>query len=392
MKIGIITYWQASDNYGQLLQCYALQTYLKSLGHDAFLIRYDFANRKVAKSKWKRILKMLLIYPVIKRIFNRNSKKIERLQLDELNAKNRTRNFDSFREVFIEKSKVLYHSLAELQKNPPIADVYITGSDQVWSQLLDLRENEVFFLNFGDKSVKRVSYAASFGMSEYPQKLMRKLKDNLYRFDSVSVREIDGIHICAKAGTTAQVVVDPTVLLLADSYKNMSVKYHKKDDYVFVYSLNVSSSDDMYFSVIKEYAKDKHLNIVVTPASGCLPGLELFGEDVDYEYATIQEWLANIDCAHLVVTTSFHGIVFSILMHTPFVYVPLQGNLAKMNNRAFSLLTSIGLSSRIVYKKADVRNVISNSIDWHVVDKLVNKSRQKSFEFIKDILKNESSI
>lgn len=392
MKIGIITYWQSNDNYGQLLQCFALQRYFIQIGHEPFLIRYDMANRHMANSKWKKVLKILMVYPVLKYLLNKKKMRQQAKLLAEISKKNTLRKFDDFRKQMIVQSSQLYSSLKELQHNPPQADLYVTGSDQVWSQLLSFKENEAFFLNFGDNNIKRMSYAASFGMSEYPEKLKKDLKDNLSRLDLISVRESDGVNICAEVGVKAQVVLDPTFLLSADIYKSISVNSHKNEHYIYIYSLNVTSSDEMYFSEVKAYAKDKHLNVIVTPASGCRLGLELFGEEVDYDYATIQEWLANIESANLVVTTSFHGIVFSILMHTPFVYVPLRGNLAKMNNRALNLLTSIGLSNRIVDDKADFRHVIASSIDWFKVDNLVNKNKQQSFEFIKKALKYESSI
>ena len=76
--------------------------------------------------------------------------------------------FDEFKKNNIVVSDFEYNNLCSLKNNPPCADLYITGSDQVWSQLLSLKENEVFYLNFGDKRTKRISYAASFGMDSYP--------------------------------------------------------------------------------------------------------------------------------------------------------------------------------------------------------------------------------
>ena len=74
MKIGIITYWQSNDNYGQLLQCYALQRYLVQIGHEPFLIRYDISNRYSANNKWKKVLKILMVYPVLKYLLNKKKK------------------------------------------------------------------------------------------------------------------------------------------------------------------------------------------------------------------------------------------------------------------------------------------------------------------------------
>lgn len=382
MRIGIITYWQSNDNYGQLLQCWALQQYLKRQGHEPFLIRYDMLNRVLPHQKRKKVLKVMLVYPVIRYLLNRKKKRIQAQLWAEISKKNILRKFDEFRDNMVEQSPLLYSSLSELQSNPPQADVYITGSDQVWSQLLDIKENEVFFLNFGTAQTKRISYAASFGMEEYPKHLREVLSRNLQRFDKISVREKTGMKICADIGVSTQLVVDPTLLLPAADYRELSLK-SKYSDYVYIYSLNISSSDEIYFEKIKEMATAQDCKIVVTPATGCTIGAELFDE-VTYDYATIPSWLSNIDNAKLVVTTSFHGIVFCILMHTPFVYIPLKGELSKMNNRAENLLSVVGLESRSAKSESGFEAVALNrDIDWNVVDERIHQLRKDSYEFLR---------
>ena len=111
MRIGIITYWQSYDNYGQLLQCFALQKYLMNLGYDVFLIRYDFANRKLPSNKWKRLAKIALVYPVIKRIFQYKLRQTRACQMEDLKEKNRLRKFDDFRKSFVVSSDLVYHSI-----------------------------------------------------------------------------------------------------------------------------------------------------------------------------------------------------------------------------------------------------------------------------------------
>lgn len=83
----------------------------------------------------------------------------------------------------------MYHGLSDIQNNPPEADCYLCGSDQVWSMLLDNDENQAFYLNFGKNETKRIAYAASFGRDIYPSELNSRLHNMLVRFDAVSVRE-----------------------------------------------------------------------------------------------------------------------------------------------------------------------------------------------------------
>lgn len=380
MKIGIITYWQSNDNYGQLLQCYALQRYFVKMGHEPFLIRYDFENRKLPRQTWRKLAKAALIYPVIRYFINRRRQRALASQIAFLNAKNGDRKFDEFRNQYIVSSKDIYKSLEELQQNTPIADAYVTGSDQVWSQLLNFKENETFYLNFGSSNVKRISYAASFALDTYPESLADKLYENLQRFDAISVREQTGVEICKRIGVNAELVVDPTLLLNSDVYRNLAEKKHQ-EKYVFIYSLNISSAKEMYYEAIQSYAQRENAKIIVTPSSGCLPGLELF-EDATYDYATIPNWIANIDNSILTVTTSFHGIVFCLLLHTPFVYVPLSGALAKMNNRAKDLLKQVGLQCRILEDNMSLDEICKADIDWSTTDEKLRSMKLKSISFL----------
>ena len=381
MKIGIITYWQSNDNYGQQLQCWALQQWLKDKGHQPYLIRYDFINRTLPVNKLKKVWKVMLVYPALRAIWRKSRQKSLENKIASLTIKNKARLFDKFREDRIEKSDAVYCSLGELQTNPPQADAYITGSDQVWSQLLDIKENEVFFLNFGDSGIRRISYAASFGMDEYPSKLNGALKDNLSRFDAVSVREKAGVDICKNVGIDSKMVLDPTLLLDSDNYRKIEAS-RRKAEYVYIYSLNVRTADEMYFTEVSAYAEQNNCKIVVTPASGCVLGNELFEGGVEYDYATIPAWLSNINHARLVVTTSFHGIVFCILMHTPFVYIPLKGVLSKMNNRIVSLLTELRLASHIASNKGDFYEIANQNINWKDVDERINEMRHESYGFL----------
>ena len=109
-------------------------------------------------------------------------------------------------------------------------------------------------------------------------------------------------------------------------------------------------------------------------------------EEVTYDYATIAQWLTDIDNADLVVTTSFHGIVFSIIMETPFVYVPLAGKNAQGNNRISGLLQDLNLGSRILRKGISYKEIASRPIDWLEAKKRLETIRMKSKEYLNQAL------
>lgn len=357
MKIGIITFWQTEDNYGQVLQCWALQTYLRSIGHDAYLIRYTHLNPLPIRKE--QIKKALKIYPIFRKVY----KKI--LGSNPVPTVISTpRGFEDFKMKHIIQSPAIYHNLTELQANPPKADCYIVGSDQVWAQLLDNKNNEVFYLNFGSKNVRRISYAASFAMGEYPQQLLKRFSKQLARFQAISVREKSGIDICAKAGAKAQLVIDPTLLLEAKLYMPF-IKEQTFHNYVFFYILNISSSTSIYYDKLKEYFNS--YKFVYTTASGFnqinfdLPG----GEHV---HPNIEEWLSLIFYSKLVITTSFHGVAICVKLNKPFLFFPLTGKYAASNNRVVDLLKELGLSDRIMYDINSLDKTVNATIDWSEVN------------------------
>lgn len=387
MKIGIITLWQSSDNYGQQLQCWALQQELIKLGHEPYLIRYDIEHKfgKNKPSIMKKILKLLLVYPIVPFLM-RKIKERKDQKLGAYNAlRNVERNFANFRKDNVIMSNLVYTSLQNLKEIPPRADAYIVGSDQVWAFLLDNLENRAMFLDFGEKTTRRIAYAPSFSMPSYPDRLKSLLKNNLERFDFLSVREQTGVKICNELGFQSQIVLDPTLLLEKDSYETISSS-ESLGDYIYLYYLNIKDAEEVQWCRLKQFAKKTKLKIIATPASGYIQGRELF-DNVEYRYATIPQWINLINGARLVVTTSFHGVVFCILHHTPFVYFPLKGKFSRGNNRVLDLLKELGLEDRCISGSVDYHRLDKLIIKWNDVDILLKCNRIKSIEYLKQALK-----
>lgn len=382
MKIGITTYWRGTSNYGQIVQHWALQRILEKMGHQPYLIRfYPGFNHGILK-KWLKEYKVVDYVRAFLALLKGNNKVIKR----ELHDKERA--FEKFRKEYLRVSTRKYYRIADLQACPPCADAYITGSDQVWSQLLSNRENEVYYLNFGSQDTLRIAYAPSFSMEEYPKDLHSNLHNNLARFDNVSCREYSGVKICKKAGySNAKKVLDPTFLVKKDDYleliKQVDNKSGKK--YVFIYSLNISSPKEIRWDELKQVQKEKQ--IIVTPSDGYFTGDELFGTEVEYSYGTIQEWLAKIYYSSLVVTPSFHGVALAIILEKDFIYTPLKGVCAKGNNRIFDLLTDLDLTDRILSEERRYEEIINCPINWQRVNEKLNVLRNDSLAFLTNSLK-----
>ena len=382
-KIGIITNWETNDNYGQQLQCWALQHFLRERGYDAFLIRqYAWPSRWNQKKKGVKRIKQLVKNSLASFLYF--TKLAYRPFFYKrfafcLDVEACRRLFPLFRVEHLQMSK-LYNTPEMLMENPPEADVYITGSDQIWNYELDEGPLKNYFLQFGNSKVKRIAYAPSFGHSSIPEEAENRIKQYLKIFNAISIRESSMVQVIKDMGYNATAVLDPTMLLEAKDYLQLSSNIKGKES-VFIYSMNYASSDDISFGEIEEFAKCQNLPIIVTPGSGYLPARELF-EGVEYSYATISQWIQHIANAKMVVTASFHGIVFAILFHRPFIYTPLKGEHANSNNRVLDLLNNLGLREWVWDGSRLNNDDFIKQIDWEKVDVKLGKLRQYSITYL----------
>ncbi|MBO4590073.1 MAG: polysaccharide pyruvyl transferase family protein [Bacteroidaceae bacterium] len=376
MKIGVLTFWSSMDNYGQVLQGYALQKYLCSLGHEAFLIRYeekktypDIFQSRSAWALFTRAKKYLLHhrdYEKQKKVFRKN------LQ----------RGFTTFKKGKIEYSQQRYHTPLSLQKDVPKADMYIVGSDQVWGRNPLSALQQPYYLQFGSPLTKRISYAASFGNNESFDDKPELLRTLLKGFERISVREETGKRLCEKAGLDVTWVLDPVLLLRkADYLPLIEGVTPRSEAYLYIYSVNVVNPEQIQYSQLLSLAKKKGWQVVVTPSSGYITYEDNF-EKAMYDYCSIEGWLSNIYHASLVVTTSFHGVMFCLKFHKPFVYVPLEGRFSRGNDRVGTLLTKLQLTNRIL--KDNYENVCDQSIDWASVDSVLDEYIDNSKEFLRE--------
>lgn len=358
MKIGIITFWWSEDNYGQLLQCYALQKYFRDMGHDAFLIRYNYSSdtkKTSLSSKITKLFNFQFLFGRIKMHFVKKRIKKERML--------HPRKFEEFRQNYIKQSELYYSKFAELKKNPPDADIYIAGSDQIWN-VNSNQENSLpaYFLSFGKKSAKRMSYAASFGVESINPVKREIVKELLKDFSYISVREKKGIEICGSLGyDDIKWDPDPTLLLDASAYRALykDVEPANSDKkWCFVYIVDNQCKVD--FDKIKLWAESKDLNLFYVTGDSA-------SENINTHYPSIPEWLHLIDKAEYVITNSFHGCVFSILFHKKFAAIPLTGSVyVGMNSRLDSLFEKFKINRML----NDDFSVLDDPLDWDEIEKL----------------------
>ena len=342
MKIGIMTFWWSEDNYGQLLQCYALQKYLRDNGHDAYLIRYDPRNDYGKTKLYIKLLKALSpikLYKHFRFKFNHH-KSITEQQLNP-------RYFDRFRNTYIKQSEKLYTSYNQLKEDPPDADVYIVGSDQVWNffnQPVNKCKNLIhaYFLDFGNKEAKRMSYAASWSINNLNKDISEEIRPLLHEFDYVSVREKSGLQLCDELGVKAEWVPDPTLLVKPDIYRSLYKNDNfmlKSKPYLFLYLLG--NNTEYSINNIFSWAKNKNIDIVYVTGNSNI-------DTYSKVYASIPQWLFLLDNADYVITNSFHCCVFSSLFNRQFAAFPVKGSIEGMNTRLESLWELLEIPPRVI--------------------------------------------
>lgn len=355
-KIGIITYWKSNSNYGQILQNYALQYFLKTMGHDPFLIKYNSSIKNSFKRKVIHLF-FLLSTPLqlYNALFNR-FKKAETIDSDK-----NDRGFDEFKKKNITSTKEEY-DIYKLESNPPVADFYFCGSDQVWNCY-----NDGYFLQWGDKSIPKIAYAASFGKTEIPKEFKYYLKKALKTFKVVAVREKSGLSICKELGRGDVIWrPDPTLLLDKNDYRKLTTNLNKSaKEYILLYLVGNTSSVDI--SQITNLAKEENLDIVYIPSMSR-------DDSLPKTFPTINEWIHLFDHCTYVLTNSFHGTIFSIIFEKKFGVYNLSGGYSHMNTRIDSLLSELNLKNRMYSNNL---NFIHDDINYNKITAYLSSNSEK---------------
>ncbi len=300
MRVFNITHFGSLTNYGALLQAYALQTAVNSLSHEATLIRASFKLHNRLRKWYKSPIRALNAY-----LDHRAELREEKLH---------PRDFTGFIARYMRTTEAVFHTHRDLLRADFPADALITGSDQVWSSK---HPSASYFLDFGPAEARRISYAASVGSkARFDAEYLRDMAAQLRRFSAVSVREIEALEQCRRAGANDAVLVpDPVVLLDADHYRN---KFHDpkllpEKPYYLIYL--VSGKNFPWAEVCRRVRDLGCELVVICSQNSTFP--EAVSESAKIVYPTIPQWLTLIDNARAMITDSFHGTLFALLFGTP---------------------------------------------------------------------------
>lgn len=361
-KIGIITF-QRAHNYGAILQAYALQNIL-SKNYDTEII--DYRNNEIEKE-----------YKILK-IRNKSLKSfIKSTVLSILYIVKNTKRYLKFNKFIKQNIKLTesYKSEKNLKEKYPQKDIYITGSDQVWNYDIAGRKIDAYTLNFGDESIKKISYAASIGTNELNKNNIKKYIENISKLNFISVREKNAQTYLNKIiEKPVEVTLDPTLLLTGKEWNDLLLNEKAKyKGYILGYTV----SND-----IKEYSKI--LNYLSSKTGKKIIHFDKSNRNIKHvlknAYATDPiEFLQLIKNADYVIATSFHATVFSILFHKKFWIIPPK----KTSSRMISLLEMLGLKNRIIESFDEfTKSNYDENINYDIIEEELKTKREKSKKWL----------
>ncbi|MBQ7042380.1 MAG: polysaccharide pyruvyl transferase family protein [Muribaculaceae bacterium] len=348
-------------NHGAYLQTYALIEYLKSLGYDAEIINYrpyylrGHFNLWHIEHKYKKIGLgwLYLLAKLPKRLIALNRKKV----------------FDKFYNQYIQTTSEEYLSIDDLKANPPEADCYIAGSDQIWNTTFKNGIDAGFYLDFGKKSIKRISYAASFATDTLTIGTEKFVSDNLKHFDKISVREASGIKILDSLGYRGTEVLDPVFLFPKYFWDKFSNNKGINNKYILVYDFEKSPE---IRQVAKRLAKITGLKIYSIGSHHLNYVNKNF---INYDPTTFVGLIKN---ANYIISNSFHGTAFAMIFEKDFFVIK---RIDGLNVRMRDLLSKFDLSSRIISTTVKDDELVF-PIDYSKISHKINDEISKSQQFL----------
>lgn len=360
MKKTAILTWHYYNNFGSALQAYALQNVIEQLGYHTQILNYrnlKFGKQNQNKQKLQSLMHILF------------SKRIRRFSYP----------YQFFQQKYLRQTRMVT-DVEDLTRISRSFDTVICGSDQIWAPNV---YNPVYLLKYIPDEVRKVSYAASIGLSEIPDSLVQAYREALQRFYAVSIREIIGKSLLhEKCGVEAKVVLDPTLLLTRKQWERIesTVADVKGKNYLFCYFLKENNN---YRNRVEQFAKENNMDVI---------GWSARKQDDEWMTQLNQigpcEFLWLIHNATGVVTDSYHGTIFSLIYHKRFITIErFNANEGIcQNSRIDQLRSNFGLSNEIVPQNLPGKLCVADT-DYSLFDEQLEKLRESSISFLKEALR-----
>ncbi len=359
MKVGILTFHRA-NNYGAVLQAYALQETIQQLGHEVEIVDY---KQQYIESKYRKVrLNTKSILSLVRSIASTV------IHYHEFSQ--RERNFNSFRFNNLALSKNSYDKVSEIQG----FDALISGSDQVWNPKAT-GYDKAFFLDTPESTIKKISYAASLGRDKITEEEKNFIQGNIANFDSISVREESAKDIVSSL-TNKDItrVLDPTLLADPKIWDKFLSK-NEYGDYLLVYSVGPLNN---LLEIVNKTSKKLGVKVLFITEKKIKTG----SNQVHLKGVSPEKLLTLIYNANFIVTNSFHGTAFSLIFNKNFLTIPHKDSGARM----IELLHMAKLDKRLIKDAERVNGLIEKNINYNTVNAIIDIEKKKSIDFLQNEL------
>lgn len=374
-SVGIITVFRM-PNWGSAMQGYALQHIVRELKYDCECIDYIYPNEwHIKRGSW---------------IPGRDRLKNKILKLLGLKPPRLNSLIDDFIKKEVKTSQ-RYSTYEELHANPPLYDIYISGSDQIWNWKT-MCADPSYMLDFAPTDKTLISYSTSFSVDSIPREYEYLYRKNLSRYAAISVREKNGsLLIKQLLGKDAPVVLDPTLLLDKTVWSKLANKAKWKktlpSKYILCYLLDYTYNPrPAMASLLTTLQKEHNYPVVILGRD-----LKEFTGNVWHMKRSqgigVYEFLWLVKNATIFITSSFHGTAFAVNMGTPFI--SMVEKLNQSDDRITSFLKSVSLEDHIVMVYDVFDNLFERAkFDYIATTKILNEKRRVSLCFLKKALSN----
>ena len=370
MKASVITL-HTVNNYGSAMQTYATQRVLESLGYEVEFVDYwrksntpDELAKKLLSSKTMQKLKPIWgINALTEKIAVKMLKKFYISKESPMRA-------------FIRKNVTLspnkYYSYVELKNNPPTADVYITGSDQVWNSSWNEGIDKAFFLDFAPSDKPRVAFSASIGKTAFDKDEEAVTKAMLAKYSAISVREQSAVDLLASIGIPSEIILDPTLMLEKSEWlKIEDSSLVPRKSYLLIYQLHRNDQFDQYAGKIAKQHNWEIVRIGFGRTDKNRIGKCIYG-------ASVEQFLGLLSHAACVLTDSFHATAFSLNLGTDFISVLPD----KFGTRIESI-TRLTKTENRVLRSMDDYELAEHVIDKEYVQQILCEQREQGYTFLR---------
>lgn len=374
-------------NYGSVLQAFATQQFLDSIGIENETINVS-ENIDFIKGKKKYYFCQLANLSFIKSKFGMLKLYIDRKINKKLNnnIKIREKKYNEFKKnIRLTKPYKTYNELSNQCKN---YNNVIVGSDQLWLPVNVVAD--YYTLNWVPNEVNKISLATSFGVSEISDKYKKLYKIFLNRLDSISVREDSGVKLVKElSGKNAYLSCDPTILLTKSEWEKIKNNENMiKEKYIFCYFLGKNINHRKFAERLKK--KTGYKIVSINHADEYVSYSDVFADETPYNVGPA-EWLDLISNAEYVCTDSLHGIIFSLIFNKKFYaferYNNSQDNKISTNSRVYSILGMFDLKNRLLTGCENIDDIIDMNIDFNKVNEKIVSFRKNTISYLKKSLK-----